>query len=281
MTSTTDKLNTVNKGIPQKDKVNSIRQQPSIMIQQQEKKEALPHTPIHKANTTEQKQDNKVITPLLNVCEKKDNQPEETKKESHHAPIHKTMNIKYQKQNSKNLISSPLVEERKAEADVEIKEDESKGQTIGTLDPPNTDNQIIKLEKQNDTIMVRPQGVVLHTLATQLDAKEIDDLKRYHDNSLAAASRKAYRSDYNNFIEFLFVRFPELEQKETDGILEPQVAYLQKHCTLEHVLAYLNQMCNDGKKIATINRRLSAIKKHILPLLFNKLKLLQQEVKIN
>ena len=45
---------------------------------------------------------------------------------------------------------------------------------------------------------------------------------------------------------------------------------LQTQCTLEHVLAYLNQLCNDGKKISTINRRLSTIKKHILPCLFNK-----------
>ena len=45
---------------------------------------------------------------------------------------------------------------------------------------------------------------------------------------------------------------------------------MQRQCTLEHVLAYLNDLCNEGKKISTINRRLSTIKKHILPTLFSR-----------
>ena len=57
----------------------------------------------------------------------------------------------------------------------------------------------------------------------------------------------------------LAVRFPAMHETE-----------IQTQCTLEHVLAYINQLCNDGKKISTINRRLSTIKKHILPRLFSK-----------
>ena len=35
-------------------------------------------------------------------------------------------------------------------------------------------------------------------------------------------------------------------------------------------MAYLNQLCNEGKTISTISRRLSTIKKHILPKLFTR-----------
>ena len=148
-------------------------------------------------------------------------------------------------------------------------------------------NRVVEHEKQNNIIVVTSPNIVLQTLATQLDAKEIADLKRYHDNSLAKNTRKAYNSDCSNFMEFLSNRYPytgQMEQKEqpssssststtsrnTTAKITPQIAYWQKYCTLEHVLAYLNQLCNDGKKIATINRRLSAIKKHILPSLFTK-----------
>jgi integrase len=75
---------------------------------------------------------------------------------------------------------------------------------------------------------------------------------------LAANTRKAYLSDYQSFVQFLEKRFPDIAE-----------ARLQTQCTLEHVLAYINQQCNDGKKISTINRRLSTIKKHILPGLFH------------
>ena len=36
------------------------------------------------------------------------------------------------------------------------------------------------------------------------------------------------------------------------------------------MLAYLNQLCNDGKKISTINRHYATLRKHILPSLFSK-----------
>ena len=45
---------------------------------------------------------------------------------------------------------------------------------------------------------------------------------------------------------------------------------MQAQCTLKHVLAYFNQLCNEGNTISTINRRLSTIKEHILPTLFHK-----------
>ena len=96
-------------------------------------------------------------------------------------------------------------------------------------------------------------------VATELHTDEVADLKRFHDNSLAVTTRKAYVGDYKSFLEFVEVRFPALPLRE-----------LQTRCTLEHVLAYLNQLCNDGKKISTINRRLSTIKKHILPGLFKR-----------
>ena len=97
------------------------------------------------------------------------------------------------------------------------------------------------------------------TVSTVLREDEIADLKRFHDNSLAASTRKAYRSDYDSLVGFLEDRFPEVQESQ-----------IQAKCTLEHVLAYLNQLCNDGKKLSTINRRLSTIKKHILPSLFHK-----------
>ena len=95
------------------------------------------------------------------------------------------------------------------------------------------------------------------TRSTVLRDSEIADLRRFHDNSLAANSRKAYLSDYHSFVHFMEKRFPDIAETQ-----------LQAKCTLEHVLAYLSQQCNDGKKITTINRRLSTIKKHILPSLF-------------
>jgi integrase len=96
-------------------------------------------------------------------------------------------------------------------------------------------------------------------MTTVLRQDEIAELKRFHDNSLAATSRRAYTSDYHSFVGFLAIRFPDVE-----------VSQLQQQCALEHVLAYLNHLCKDGKKISTINRRLSTIKKHILPALFNR-----------
>jgi integrase len=76
---------------------------------------------------------------------------------------------------------------------------------------------------------------------------------------LSINTRKAYTSDYDAFFDFLGERFPRLPVEE-----------MQTRCTLEHVLAYLRHLCNDDKKISTINRRLSSLKKHILPRLFHK-----------
>ena len=109
----------------------------------------------------------------------------------------------------------------------------------------------LNLRASNQTVGVR--------MTTVLRNDEIADLKRFHDNSLAATSRKAYTSDYHSFVSFLATRFPDVE-----------VGRLQQQCTLEHVLAYLSHLCKDGKKISTINRRLSTIKKHILPALFSR-----------
>ena len=97
------------------------------------------------------------------------------------------------------------------------------------------------------------------TISTVLHDDEIAQLKLYHDNSLAASTRRVYQSDYHSFVHFLRERFPRLP-----------IENMQRQCTLEHVLAYLNDLCNEGKKISTINRRLSTIKKHILPTLFNR-----------
>jgi integrase len=96
-------------------------------------------------------------------------------------------------------------------------------------------------------------------MTTVLRTDEIDDLKRYHDNSLADSTRRAYQSDYDGFIDFLRRRFPRVS-----------IEHMQQQCTFEHVLAYLNELCNAGKKISTVNRRWSTIKKHILPGLFTK-----------
>ena len=105
----------------------------------------------------------------------------------------------------------------------------------------------------------RPPQSNAVTRATVLRPDEIADLRRYHDSSLAASTRRAYRSDYeyDGFVGFLRERFPRLS-----------IERLQQECTLEHVVAYLNQLCNEHKTISTINRRLSTIKKHILPTLF-------------
>ena len=94
---------------------------------------------------------------------------------------------------------------------------------------------------------------------TVLNATEIAQLKLYHDSSLAASTRRAYQSDYDSFVDFLRDRFPRLSIED-----------MQRQCTLEHVLAHMNDLCNEGKKISTINRRLSTIKKHVLPTLFNR-----------
>ena len=103
-----------------------------------------------------------------------------------------------------------------------------------------------------------PQGGAV-ARATVLRPDEVADLRRYHDSSLAASTRRAYRSDYDGFVSFLRERFPRLS-----------IERLQQECTLEHVLAYLNELCNEHKTISTINRRLSTIKKYVLPTLFAK-----------
>ena len=100
-------------------------------------------------------------------------------------------------------------------------------------------------------------GLMTTSQSTVLRYEEVADLQRFHDNSLAVNSRKAYQSDYQSFVRFLTKRFPTMPQGK-----------IAEQCTLEHVLAYLNQLCTDGKQISTINRRLSTIKKHILPTLF-------------
>ena len=105
----------------------------------------------------------------------------------------------------------------------------------------------------------RKQSSAVGTVRTVLNVKEIAELKLYHDNSLASNTRKAYQSDYDSFVAFLGERFPRLPIDD-----------MQRQCTMEHVLAYLNHLCNDAKKISTINRRLSTIKKHILPALFSR-----------
>ena len=99
----------------------------------------------------------------------------------------------------------------------------------------------------------------MNHVRTVLNAAEIADLKQYHDNSLAENSKKAYQSDYDSFVDFLQDRFPRLS-----------IENMQAQCTLAHVLAYLNHLCNDGKKISTINRRYATIRKHILPALFSR-----------
>jgi integrase len=99
----------------------------------------------------------------------------------------------------------------------------------------------------------------LSSIRTVLHADEIDELKQFHDNSLAASTRRAYQSDYDNLVGFLRERFPRLS-----------IERLQSECTLEHVLAYLLELCREGKTVSTINRRLSVIRKHVLPSLFNR-----------
>ena len=105
----------------------------------------------------------------------------------------------------------------------------------------------------------QPQQSTVSKRTTVLRADEIADLKRFHDNSLAGSTRRAYQSDYDSFVGFLRARFPRLS-----------IEHMQQQCTLEHVLAYLNQLCNEHKTISTINRRLSTLKKHVLPTLFAK-----------
>ena len=93
-----------------------------------------------------------------------------------------------------------------------------------------------KEEKNQNTMSLHPVqdkmidslnlGVILDT---ELRIDEITDLKRYHDNSLSAATRKAYLSDCQSFSEFIVSRFPLLPLEQ-----------IKAHCTLEHVLAYLN-----------------------------------------
>lgn len=96
-------------------------------------------------------------------------------------------------------------------------------------------------------------------ITTVFHPAEIAELQQYHDNSLAANSKKAYQSDYDSFVALLRDRFPRLP-----------IERLQQQCTVEHVLAYLNHLCNEGKKITTINRRYATIRKHILPALFSR-----------
>jgi Phage integrase, N-terminal SAM-like domain len=130
---------------------------------------------------------------------------------------------------------------------------------ISTRPPRTEEKQPQSLVSTRHEGAVRVPSVGAMTISTVLRDDEIADLKRFHDSSLAATTRKAYLSDYQSFIRFLEDRFPEVKESQ-----------IQAKCTQEHVLAYLNQLCNDGKKLSTINRRLSTIKKHILPSLFRK-----------
>ena len=105
----------------------------------------------------------------------------------------------------------------------------------------------------------QPPQNAISMRTTVLRTDEIADLKRYHASSLAPSTRRAYQSDYDSVVAFLRERFPRLS-----------IEHMQQQCTLEHVLAYLNQLCNEGKTVSTINRRLSTLKKHILPALFSR-----------
>lgn len=167
-------------------------------------------------------------------------------------------NMKEEEQPSSIKRSSASTTVARASSTASTKQHEQK--TLATTTLQQATSQMIKPNSMN---LCHPtnqhQAVGTFIIATELDVDEIADLKRFHDNSLAATTRKAYVSDYKSFLEFLEVRFPSFPLRE-----------LQTECTLEHVLAYLNQLCNDGKKISTINRRLSTLKKHILPGLFNR-----------
>ena len=52
------------------------------------------------------------------------------------------------------------------------------------------------------------------TLSTVLRDNEIADLKKFHDNSLAVNSRKAYLSDYQSFVQ----RRPRREEDEEEEV---------------------------------------------------------------
>ena len=132
-------------------------------------------------------------------------------------------------------------------AGVEVKADLASG-----VDGSNTRATVQVTEKKG-------RDKTISHVRTVLNAAEIADLKQYHDNSLAENSKKAYQSDYDSFIGFLQERFPRMQAEQ-----------LQTQCTLEHVLAYLNHLCNEGKKMSTINRHYATIRKHILPALFSK-----------
>ena len=125
--------------------------------------------------------------------------------------------------------------------------------------PRETQDELMLVLREDEEKKSSTATTAVMTRSTVLRDSEIADLRRFHDNSLAFNSRKAYLSDYHSFVHFMEKRFPDIAETQ-----------LQAKCTLEHVLAYLSQQCNDGKKIATVNRRLSTIKKHILPSLFHK-----------
>ena len=130
-------------------------------------------------------------------------------------------------------------------------------------EPPQVIISLVREKRKNITPTIRHDshstGGAVMSLSTVLRDDEIADLKRFHDNSLADNTRIAYRSDYDSFVQFMERRFPSIGE-----------AQLKTKCTLEYVLAYLTQQCNEEKKIATIDRRLRTIKKHILPNLFHK-----------
>jgi hypothetical protein len=80
----------------------------------------------------------------------------------------------------------------------------------------------------------------INTISAVFYHDEIEQLQRYHENSYASSTRRAYQSDRDSFVHFLRERFPRLS-----------IDHMQQQCTLEHVLAYLIDLCNEGKKIST------------------------------
>lgn len=93
------------------------------------------------------------------------------------------------------------------------------------------------------------------SFVSDLNQEEIQQLRSFGNNALSAKSKKAYDSDSKNFLTFINKRFPSVVDHKTD-------------CSLEHVLSFLNHLNNEKKKLSTIERHYSTVKKYILPHLF-------------
>ena len=110
----------------------------------------------------------------------------------------------------------------------------------------------------SSTSLIQPGAATLlsssSAVPTKLSPEEVNAALRFHDSSLAPASKKAYQHDINAFQRFLASRFPG----------SPCVDDVRQSGK-DELLAFFLDEAAKGRKVATINHRLACLRKYVCP----------------